>query len=166
MPPILKRFNPFLKEQDLSIARGLAVSLIITVSIVSSVTMGFIYYEETQRARLDLEQKADDIIAYQVGVLGKPLWDLDNNAIWIIGKSISQNEVVAELVIKDYFGRKAYSNKKKNRFGSVIRSARVIYDDNYVGGCLHQFVKASLPGRKSKFIILVYVNYFAYPFLP
>ena len=111
---ILKRLNPFLRNQDHSIARRLAVSLILTVSIVSSVTMGLIFYKGTQRARLDLERKADDIIAYQIGVLEKPLWDLDNNAIRIIGKSIARNEIVAELVIKDYFGREAYSNKKKN----------------------------------------------------
>lgn len=127
------RFLSFFKSHDRSIARRLAVSLIVTVSIVSLITVGLIYYKETQKAKLELEQKADDIIAYQIGVLEIPLWDLDNRAIRVIGRSISQNDVVAELVIKDYFGREVYAHKKGNLLGAVIRSARVMHNDNFVG---------------------------------
>ncbi|MEE4112611.1 MAG: PAS domain S-box protein [Desulfobacteraceae bacterium] len=127
------RFASLFKGRDRSIARRLAVSLIVTVSIVSLITVGFIYFKETQKAKLELEQKADDIIAYQVGVLEIPLWDLDNRAIRVVGKLISQNDVVAELVIKDYFGREVYAHKNDNLLGSVIRSARIMHNDNFVG---------------------------------
>lgn len=121
------------RNHDRSIARRLALSLILTVSIVSVMTVGFIYYRETQKAKLELEQKADDIIAYQIGVLEIPLWDIDNRAVQVIGKSISRNDIVAELVIKDYFGRKVYAHRKDNIFGSVTRSAPIMHNDYFVG---------------------------------
>ncbi|MFO7497293.1 MAG: PAS domain S-box protein [Desulfobacterales bacterium] len=133
MPAPSGRVYSFLRSSDRSISRRLTVSLIVTVSIVSIVSVGFIYLNESQKTRQALEQKADDIIAYQIGVLQIPLWDLDQRAIEVIGKSISQNEVVAELVIKDYFGRVVYASKKQNLFESITRSARIRYDDNFVG---------------------------------
>jgi|GEM_PF-1626599 len=134
MPLTAAPFKSMRNHQDHSIARRLAVSLIITVCIVSGGAMSLIYYQETRRARLDLEQKADDIVAYQIDALGKPLWDLDHNAIRMIGKSIARNEIVAELIIRDYFGREAYIHKKAALQGLISRSARVLYDDVDVGG--------------------------------
>jgi len=120
-------------KRDRSIAQRLTISLVVTVSIVSIITVGPIYYNEAQKNRRELEQKADDIINYQVGVLAKPLWDLDQQATQIVGKIISQNELVAELTIKDYFGRVAYSFISPDLTGSIHRSARVLHEGNYVG---------------------------------
>lgn len=122
-----------LRSHDRSIARRLAFSLFATVSIVSVVTVAFIYYRETQKGRHELEQRADDIIAYEVSVLEIPLWDLDDRAIEVIGNSISRNDMVAELVIRDYFGRVVYARKKEHLSGSVIRSARILHNAYFVG---------------------------------
>lgn len=120
-------------KRDRSIARRLTVSLVITVGIVSIITVGPIYYNEAQKNRRELEQKADDIINYQIGVLAKPLWDLDQQAIQIVGKIISRNELVAQLTITDYFGRTAYSFVNPEIAGSIRRSARVMHEGNFVG---------------------------------
>jgi PAS domain S-box-containing protein len=133
MPAPSGRVVSFLTSSDRSISRRLTVSLIVTVSIVSILSVGLIYLNESRKTRQALEQKADDIIAYQIGVLQIPLWDLDQRAIEVIGKSISQNEVVAELVITDYFGRVVFADKKQNLSGSITRSARILHDDNFVG---------------------------------
>lgn len=120
-------------KKDRSIARRLTVSLMITVGIVSCLTVGPIYYQEAQKNNKELHQKADDIIAYQIGVLAKPLWDLDRQAIRIVGETIAQNELVARLTIKDYFGRVAYSYENPDLSGSIDRSAEVLHNDDFVG---------------------------------
>lgn len=120
-------------RQDRSIARRLTVSLMITVGIVSFMTVGPIYYQEAQKNKKELEQKADDIIAYQIGVLAKPLWDLDRQATRIVGETIVQNELVARLTIKDYFGRVAFSYENPDLSGSINRSAEVRHHDDFVG---------------------------------
>jgi PAS domain S-box-containing protein len=119
--------------KDRSIARRLTVSLMITVGIVSCMTVGPIYYQEAQKNNRELQQKADDIIAYQIGVLAKPLWDLDRQATRIVGETIVQNELVAQLVIKDYFGRVAFSYTNGDLSGSITRSAEVLHNDDFVG---------------------------------
>lgn len=120
-------------KKDRSIARRLSVSLMITVGIVSFMTVGPIYYQEAQKNKKELEQKADDIIAYQIGVLAKPLWDLDRQATRIVGETIAQNELVARLIIKDYFGRVAFSYENPDLSGSIDRSAEVLHHEDFVG---------------------------------
>ncbi|HBG20559.1 MAG TPA: hypothetical protein DDY32_15145 [Desulfobulbaceae bacterium] len=120
-------------KKDRSIARRLSVSLMITVGIVSLMTVGPIYYQQAQKNKKELEQKADDIIAYQIGVLAKPLWDLDRQATRIVGETIAQNELVARLIIKDYFGRVAFSYENPDLSGSIDRSAEVLHHNDFVG---------------------------------
>lgn len=120
-------------RKDRSIASRLTASLMITVGLVSIVTVGAIYYREVEKNTRELEQKADDIIAYQIGVLAKPLYDLDQQATRIVGTTISQNELVVQLTIKDYFGRIAYSYANPKRSGSITRSARVLHNNDFVG---------------------------------
>jgi PAS domain S-box-containing protein len=120
-------------SRDRSIVRRLVLSLIVTVSVVSVITVGFIYLSEARKAKVELERRADDIIAYQIGVLEIPLWDLDGGAIQVIGKSIARNDVVAELVIQDYLGREVYTHRKENLFGSVVRTGRILHNGYHVG---------------------------------
>lgn len=121
------------RRRDRSIAKRLSMSLIMTVCIVSVVTVGFIFYREAGKAARELTLKGDDIIANLTGFLEIPLWDLNDQAIQIIGESISQNEVVTELIIKDYFNRVAYAHKKESLEGSLTRSARILHDGQFVG---------------------------------
>jgi PAS domain S-box-containing protein len=121
------------ERKDRSIAIRLTVSLMISVSMVSIITFGAFYYRELQKNKKELEQKADDIITYQIGVLAKPLWDLDQHATQIVGRMISQNELVAKLIIKDYFGRVAFTYTNQNITGSINRSAPVRHNDDLVG---------------------------------
>ncbi|MGC8494582.1 MAG: PAS domain S-box protein [Syntrophobacteraceae bacterium] len=120
-------------RRDRSIARRLTASLIVAVSLVSAVTVGYIYYKEAQKNKTALSQKADDLIGFQKGVLTTPLWDLDYHSIRMIGNTIFHNELVARVVIKDYSGRVVYSKQKPNLFGSVIRSAPVMHEGDPVG---------------------------------
>ena len=116
-----------------SIARRLTLGLILTVGLVSVIVVGLIYMAEVRKAKDELEKKADDILAYQIGALEIPLWNIDKGYISIIGKTISQNEPVARITIKDSFGRIAYSMEKQGLVGSVDRSARIFHRKWYVG---------------------------------
>lgn len=120
-------------RQECSIARRLTGSLMITVGLVSLITVGAIYWREVAKNTRELEEKADDIIAYQIGVLAKPLYDLDHHATRIVGATIAHNELVAELTIKDYFGRVAFAYTNPHHAGSVTRTAPVLHDDETVG---------------------------------
>lgn len=120
-------------KKNRSIARRLTLGLIVTVGFVSVIVVGLIYMVEVRKARKDLENKADEILTYQVGALEIPLWNIDEGYISVIGKTISQNEPVVRIIIKDGFGRVAYSMEKEGLVGSVDRSAPIFHRGWYVG---------------------------------
>ena len=125
---ILKRSN-----KNRSIASRLTIGLILTIGIVSIIVVGNIYMYEVKKAKVGLENKADEILAYQIGALEIPLWNIDKGYINVIGKTIAQNKAIAGIIIKDYSGRIAYSMKKENFVGSVNRSGRIFHKELYVG---------------------------------
>jgi PAS domain S-box-containing protein len=118
--------------RDRSIARRLTVSLMLTVSVVSVVTVSTIYLATVRKARVELEQKADEIVAHQVGLLAIPLWDLDERSIKVIGKTIFQYDAVAELVIKNYLGQVVFT-EKKDLGDTISRSVPIYHQNNFVG---------------------------------
>lgn len=126
-----RHVRPSVKNR--SIARRLTLGLIVTVGIVSVIVVGLIYMVAVGKARKELEKKADEILAYQIGALEIPLWNINEGYINVIGKTISQNEPVVKIVIKDGFGRVAYSMEKENLVGSVDRAGRIFHRGWYVG---------------------------------
>jgi len=116
-----------------SIAGRLTFGLILTVGVVSIFVVGLIYMYEVRKAKAELERKADEILAYHVGALEIPLWNIDYGQINIIGKTISQIEPVAGIVIKDAFDRVAYSLEKPDIRGSMQRSSPIYHKEIYVG---------------------------------
>jgi PAS domain S-box-containing protein len=145
-------------------ARRLTISLILTVSLVSVVTVGTIYFNAVRKTRLALEQKADDIVSHQVGLLAIPLWDLDERSIQVIGQTVFQYDVVAELVIKDYFGRVVFSGKKPLD-GTISRTVPVYHQGNFVGEVFvslsRQFYQKSNQKLLGAFIVTIYLILFA-----
>jgi PAS domain S-box-containing protein len=146
-------------RRDRSIARRLTVSLILTVSLVSVATVGTIYLNTVRKARLELEQKADEIVAHQVGLLAIPLWDLDERSIQVIGKTIFQYDVVAQLVIKDYLGRVVFQGKKELA-DTVSRSVPVYHQGDYVGEVFVSLTKQFYQKNNQKLLFSFLVTIF------
>ena len=146
--------------RERSIARRLTTSLILTVSLVSVVTVGAIYLNTVRKNRLELEKKADEIVAHQVGLLAIPLWDLDERSIQVIGKTIFQYDIVAQLVIKDYLGRVVFKGKK-DLADTVSRSVPVYHQDDFVGDVFvsltRQFYQKSNQKLLFSFLVTIFL---------
>ncbi|SDP60135.1 two-component system sensor histidine kinase NtrB [Desulforhopalus singaporensis] len=125
--------SPDKSRKNRSIARRLTLGLMLTVAMVSFIVVAVIYMYEVKKAKTDLETRADNILSYQIRALEIPLWNIDYDYIKMIGKTISQNEPIAHIIIKDHFGRVAYSMEKKDLERSVYRSGTIYHNGAYVG---------------------------------
>ena len=144
-----------------SISMRLTVSIIITVAIVSVVAITAIYLHEAQEAEKELELKADGSIAYLIGILEMPLWNLNRPSVKMIGKIVFQNELIAKLTIKDSSGSIIYSIEKEGRADLINKSGR-IYHDGYVIGEVHisltkQFYKESNRRLLFSFVLTILI---------
>jgi PAS domain S-box-containing protein len=113
-----------------SLSNRLTISLIVTVLIVSTVAVGLIYINQVQQARTDLQEKADETMAYLVGSLELPLWDINEPTIKVIAQTIFQNEFVIKLEIREESGSVIFS-KEKIGYADMLNRSGVVYHDGY-----------------------------------
>jgi len=117
----------------LSISRNLTVSLLITVLAVSAIGIFVSYYIATQRTSVDLNEKADEYLAFVVNTVGEPLWYLNDRHLKEIVSYFDGNEHMAGLSVTDSSGKKIFSIEKEDVVPAVTRESDVYYDNNPVG---------------------------------
>ena len=112
-----------------SISRRLTVSLVLTIIVVATTTMAFIYRHASHKEEQELNAKADEYLAYLIGILEVPLWNVDERTVHVIVNTVFQNELVMRLIIKnpkgnviDKFLKKENGSQQINRSGKIKRS--------------------------------------------
>lgn len=113
--------------QSQSITRRLAVMLVATVLIVSAIAVAAMHYIVSQAATRALEQKADETLAYLVGILAMPLWMVDDDGIRTIGLAVSRDESIVRLIIRNRSGAVIYHIDKHESGDRINRSAPIFY---------------------------------------
>ena len=93
----------------LSISRNLTVSILLTVMVVSGIGIFASYYIATQKTSADLNEKADEYLAFIVNTVGEPLWYLNDRHLKEIVSYFDKNEHIAGLNITDSSGKKIFS---------------------------------------------------------
>ncbi len=117
----------------LSISRNLTVSLLITVLAVSAIGIFVSYYIATQRTGADLNEKADEYLAFIVNTVGEPLWYLNYRHLKEIGSYFDKNEHMTDLSITDSSGKEIFSIERKDSVPAITKESDIYYDDNRVG---------------------------------
>lgn len=116
-----------------SISKQLTVILIVAIGVLSIAVMAVTHGYRVHAAKDELGAKADELFAYLNGILEKSLWDIDENNIRLIGETISQNELVATLIIKDSFGQTIYEMMREPQSNTVKRAGNVFHEGTQVG---------------------------------
>ena len=117
----------------LSISRNLTVSILITVMVVSGIGIFASYYVATQRTSADLNEKADEYLAFIVNTVGEPLWYLNDRHLKEIVSYFDKNEHMAGLSIRDSSGEEIFSIAREDVVPAITRESDVYYDNNRVG---------------------------------
>ena len=117
----------------LSISRNLTVSLLITVLAVSAIGIFVSYYIATQRTGADLNEKADEYLAFIVNTVGEPLWYLNDRYLKEIGSYFDRNEHMADLIIRDSSGKEIFSIEREDADPAITKESDIYYGNNLVG---------------------------------
>jgi signal transduction histidine kinase len=126
-------------SRERSISRNLTIGLIVTILVVSTLTISLNLFIASQRAKAQLEDKADEYITSLTEILEVPLWNLTRETIEHIGAFYSHDELVEEIKITDNLGKIYFDKETEQRASLVSRTRDVFYQDRLVG-----YVKISL----------------------
>jgi PAS domain S-box-containing protein len=124
---------PFKTGKIHSLSNLLILSLIITVVVVSAVSIALIYLNQVEQAKADLQDKADETMAYLVGGLELPIWDINEPTIKVIGQTIFQNEFVIRLEIKDETGQTLFFKEELGHTDTISRTATIYHNNLPIG---------------------------------
>jgi PAS domain S-box-containing protein len=121
------------RERQKSISWMLTLSLVITIGLISTAMIAAMYLYRVKTAKEELNQQADELLVYLIGIVERPLWDMNEQDIITIGKVISRNELINNVTIKDSYGRMLYKFDREPRPNLIKRFGRVNHAESFVG---------------------------------
>jgi len=110
-----------------SFTTRLAAWLAIAVIVVSAVAVATLYHVVSQAATKDIERRVDEVLAYLVGTLEMPLWEVDYDGVRAIGAAVSNDEAIVRLIVRDESGAVVYAKEKTSEDALTERSARIFH---------------------------------------
>ena len=116
-----------------SISRRLTLGLIITLLAVTGLSLGVNFIFSSRQATADLEQKADEYIQSLTDTLRLPFWTFNIEMIEAVGKSYSQNEFVARLLIKGDDGTEFFKKDLTDESFVTSRVKDIVHDSEVLG---------------------------------
>jgi len=116
-----------------SISSQLTISLVMTIGVISIAMIAAMYVYRVHNAKFELNQQADELLTYLVGIVERPLWDMNEQDVTTIGEVISRNEMVNNVVIKDSYGQSVYRFERESRPNLIERSGQVYHNREFAG---------------------------------
>ncbi len=122
------------KSKQNSFARRLALTLIVTVTVVAIITISAIYFYVVAQEDKELASKGDEYLAYLSSSLQLPVWNYDYRAIEIIAETLIQNETIVGLTVVDDFGEVIFRERQQddNKF-ERIKTKKIIHLNREIG---------------------------------
>ena len=128
---IAKPLRPFGRR---SLAKELAVSLILLLILFEGVLLAYVYTRQSRFLLQELEKKADDYAENLSEVLVVPLWDYDDEQIGKIGLSFLQSDVINEVQIKDAGGKTLFmATSRQDAQKLLSRQVAITHKDQIIG---------------------------------
>jgi len=123
----------YLKSHYRSISKEVTLGLIFTVAAVSSIALVISYGLAAKRAESQLEEKADEYIAFLKNILVVPMWNYDFETIEAVGQTYLHNDFIAGINIADNRGFIRMERQIPDESTSFIRTARLYHHGLPIG---------------------------------
>ena len=121
------------RKKTKSISSMLTLSLVLTIGTISIAMIATMYLYRVETAKKELNQQADELLVYLVGIVERPLWDMNEEDVATIGEVITRNELVNNVVIRDSFGKTIYRFERAPWPHLINRSGKVYHDQKFAG---------------------------------
>ncbi len=125
-----------------SLANRLISRLSFAIGMVSIVACSVFVVLTARSEQNALDNDADLAILHLVGTLERPLWDLDQGHIALIGETFSRNKLISSLIVHGEEGEVLYSFRRKDDGVGVLRQSSIEHQGRRIGRVEVGFTKA------------------------
>ncbi|WDP91667.1 MAG: response regulator [Desulfobacter sp.] len=117
--------------------------------------MGGIYFILAYNENRVLEQKADEMLAYLKGTLEIPLWNFSDQDVKQIAVTMTRNELVVGLEIRDLANKILYSSGSLSAPDRVGRTGAIYYQGEPVGQVRFAMGNLVYEKKRRQFLLIV-----------
>ena len=120
-------------KSGISLAGRLILALTAVVALVTLLAGGWFYFDANHKTKARVEAKALQLGIYLQGVLDLPLWEIDDQAVKIIGQTLMEDQTLNAVTIHDSEGNIIYTKKRDNGLIALNHLVSVEHGDEVVG---------------------------------
>ena len=111
------------KKSSVSLAGRLILALNGVVVAVTLLAGGWFYFDATHKEKARIEAKSRQMGVYLQGALTLPLWEIDDQAVKMVGQTLMEDRALNAVTIQDSEGNIIYS---KNRESGPVALAHLV----------------------------------------
>ena len=97
-----------LNKSSVSLASRLTLALNGVVVVVTLLAGGWFYFDATHKAKARIETKSRQVGVYLQGALNLPLWEMNDQAVTMIGQTMMEDQALNVVAIQDSDGKIIY----------------------------------------------------------
>ena len=136
-------------------AGRLTLALNTVVVVVTLLAGTWFYLDAVDNARTKIDVKAQQVSLYLQGALNLPLWEIDDQAVKMIGQTLMEDSELDALIIKDSEGNILFERDKENGAIALTHNTTIMHEGIVVGYALVRFSEEQLRVQAEK---LLWVN--------
>ncbi len=122
-----------LEKSSISLAGRLTLALTAVVAVVTFLADVWFYFDATHKEETRIEAKARQISTYLQGALSLPLWEIDDQAVKMIGQTLMEDQTLNAVNIQDSDGNTIYTQHKDNGAIALTHLVSIEHQDKVVG---------------------------------
>ncbi|MDG5468706.1 ATP-binding protein [Deltaproteobacteria bacterium IMCC39524] len=121
------------EKSSISLAGRLTLALTAVVAVVTFLADVWFYFDATHKEETRIEAKARQISTYLQGALSLPLWEIDDQAVKMIGQTLMEDQTLSAVNIQDSDGNPIYTQHKDNGTIALTHLVSIEHQDSVVG---------------------------------
>ena len=122
-----------LEKSSISLAGRLTLALTAVIAVVTFLADVWFYFDATHKEETRIEAKARQISTYLQGALSLPLWEIDDQAVKMIGQTLMEDQTLNAVNIQDSDGNTIYTQHKDNGAIALTHLVSIEHQDKVVG---------------------------------
>ncbi len=143
-----------LKKTSVSLAGRLILALNGVVVVVTLLAGGWFYFDATHKEKARIEAKSRQLGIYLQGALNLPLWEIDDQAVKMIGQTLMEDQTLNAVTIQDSEGNIIYTKNREDGPVALTHLVSIEHEGDVIGSVQVSFSVEALREQTEKLLLV------------
>jgi PAS domain S-box-containing protein len=142
------------KNSAISLTGRLILALNGVVVAVTLLAGGWFYFDATHKAKARVEAKSRQVGIYLQGALNLPLWEMDDQAIKMIGQTLMEDRTLNTVTIQDSEGNMIYTEDREKGHVALTHLVSIEHEGDVIGTVQVSFSLEAVREQTNKLLLV------------